>query len=109
MSRAQEGPDDSFSMEPDEFKEMVANIRITEKAIGTKHFEMSEGEIAIKKYRKSLFVVKDVQAGETFNTDNIRSIRPGDGMHPRYYADVMNKKAKKSIAKGTPMSWDLIE
>ena len=109
LSRTQGGPDDSFSLEPDEFKEMVANIRIAEKAVGTKFFQMSEGEIAIRKYRKSLFVVKDVRAGETFNSENIRSIRPGDGMHPRHFTDVMDKKAKRNIEKGTPMSWELID
>ena len=109
LSRDEEGPDSSFSMEPDEFRQMVENIRTVEKAVGRVSYELTPKQKESSIYRRSLFVVKDVKAGEKFTEENIRSIRPGYGLHTRYFADVLGQKAKKDILKGTPFGWDLIK
>lgn len=106
--RANGGPDSSFSLNPAEFKEMIDSIRIAEKAVGKIHYGGVKGEVRI--FRRSLFVVKDMKKGELFQEGiNIRSIRPGDGLHSRFMWDVVGRKASKDIEYGTPMSWDLIE
>jgi len=108
LSRKEKGPDSAFSMEPDEFKTMVQGIRIVEKALGSVSYEPTEGELQNRIFRRSLFVVEDVRAGETVTTKNVRSIRPGSGLHPRYLLQVMGRNFKKDVKKGTPLSWDLI-
>ena len=107
LSRADGGPDDSFSMEPDEFRQMVRDIRIAEKALGRVNYALTEQEQASIVFRRSLFVVEDVRAGEAFTEKNIRSIRPGHGLHTRHNPDILGRKALRDIAKGTPLSWDL--
>ncbi|MGE5396029.1 MAG: pseudaminic acid synthase [Chitinophagales bacterium] len=108
LSRAIPGPDSAFSLEPHEFKAMVEAIRITEKAIGKVHYGVNEKEAKSKVFRRSLFVVKDVKAGEAFAEDNVRSIRPGYGLHPRYLGEVIGRKAKQDISAGTPLDWSLL-
>jgi pseudaminic acid synthase len=103
------GPDSSFSMEPDEFKEMVEAIRITEKALGVPTYELTEKVKKSRVFMRSLFVVKNVRKGETFSRENIRSIRPGNGLPPKYIDRIIGKKAVRDISLGTPLSWDLIE
>jgi pseudaminic acid synthase len=102
------GPDASFSMEPYEFSKMVKDIRIVEKAIGEVTYNLSGKTIRNRKFARSLFVVKEMKAGEQFTRENIRSIRPGNGLSPKYLKDVIGKKAKEDIAKGTPLNWDLV-
>jgi pseudaminic acid synthase len=109
ISRNSKGPDSSFSMEPHEFKEMVSQIRQVEKAMGKVSYKPQESEMGNRIFRKSIFVVKDIKAGEVFTKENIRVIRPAYGMHPRHYYDVLGKSARKSIEKGTPLDWNLIE
>lgn len=109
LSRADGGPDAEFSMEPAEFKQMVDEIRIVEKAIGRVTYELTEQQVRSREDGRSLFVVKDVKAGEVFTEDNVRSIRPNFGLHTMYYEDVIGKKAKTDIAKGTPLAWNIIE
>lgn len=109
LSRSKPGPDSSFSLEPKEFKQMVNAIRQAEKALGKVSYDITEKEKASQIFRRSLFVVQDVDAGEPFSEKNVCSIRPGHGLHTRYLQNVLTKKAKKKIEKGTPLNWDLIE
>jgi pseudaminic acid synthase len=95
------GPDAAFSMEPNEFKEMVQAVRNTEAALGKVTYELAEKD---KNRRRSLFVVKDIKKGELFTKENIRSIRPGFGMHPKYFNDVIQTEASKDYKKGQPLT-----
>jgi pseudaminic acid synthase len=108
LSRSIPGPDSAFSLEPDEFKAMVNAVRTTEKVLGAVHFGLSEKEEASRAFRRSLFVVKDVKQGEVFNMSNVRSIRPGYGLHPRHLTEVLGKCAAQGIKRGTPLSWELV-
>lgn len=108
LSRADGGPDGAFSMEPHEFKQMVDDIRIVEKALGCVSYTLTPKEEQSKVFRRSLFVVEDIAAGETFTEKNVRSIRPGHGLHTRYFSKVMGKKAIRSLLKGVPLHWDMI-
>jgi N-acetylneuraminate synthase len=108
LSRSTPGPDSAFSLEPQEFKAMVDAVRTTEKALGEVHFGLSEKEEASRAFRRSLFVVEDVEQGETFNTANVRCIRPGHGLHPRHLTEVLGKRAAQGIKRGTPMSWEFV-
>lgn len=109
LSRADGGPDAAFSMEPAEFKRMVDEIRIVEKALGKVTYELTDQQKRSREDGRSLFAVKDIKAGETFTEENVRSIRPAFGMHPMYYEKVLGQKAKSDIARGTPMDWKYIE
>jgi pseudaminic acid synthase len=103
------GPDSSFSLEPHEFKEMVTGIRETEKALGKVSYELSTTVQKNRELCRSLFIVKDIKKGEVFTEDNLKSIRPGFGLHPRYLSNIYGKKAKADIRKGTPLGWDLVD
>lgn len=109
ISRKIENPDASFSMEPSEFKTMVEDIRTAEKAMGKVSYQLSEKEVNNKVFRKSIFVIKDIFQGEILNEENIRIIRPGYGLEPKYYDEIVGKKAAKDMERGTPLKWDLIE
>ncbi|MGC2645393.1 MAG: pseudaminic acid synthase [Candidatus Sulfotelmatobacter sp.] len=108
LSRSVPGPDSAFSLEPQEFKAMVDAVRIAEKALGEVHFGLSEKEKASRAFRRSLFVVEDVKQGEVFTAENVRSIRPGNGLHTRHLNDVLGKSAAHGIKRGTPLSWDFV-
>lgn len=108
LSREVPGPDSAFSLEPSEFKQMVDAIRMAEQALGTVQYGVTEDEEASRCFRRSLFVVEDVKAGELFTAKNVRSIRPGYGLHTRHLDEVIGKGAARNIAKGTPMSFDLL-
>jgi pseudaminic acid synthase len=108
LSRAIPGPDSGFSLEPHEFKAMVDAVRTAEKALGEVHFGLSEKEESLRVFRRSLFVVQDVKRGETFTAANVRSIRPGHGLHTRHLNGVLGKRAVRDIERGTPLSWDLV-
>jgi pseudaminic acid synthase len=108
LSRATPGPDSGFSLEPHEFKAMVEAVRTAEKALGEVHFGLSHKEEASRLHRRSLFVVEDVKCGEAFTAANVRSIRPGHGLHTRHFPDVLGKRAARDIGRGTPLSWDLV-
>ncbi|SHI41539.1 pseudaminic acid synthase [Clostridium cavendishii DSM 21758] len=109
LKREDGGADAKFSMEPQEFKDMVDSIRIIEKAIGNVTYDLTEKQKNSREHSRSLFVVKDVKQGELFTEENVKSIRPGFGMETKYISEVIGKKAKKDIIKGTPMSWGLFE
>jgi pseudaminic acid synthase len=106
LDRGLGGPDSAFSMEPDEFKYMVEEVRKAEKTLGQVNYEVSEKD---KLRRRSLFAVKDIKKGEKFTEENIRSVRPGHGLHPKYYDSVLGKTILKDIERGMPLSIDFIE
>ena len=105
LSRSIPGPDSAFSLEPHEFKAMVEAIRTAEKALGEVHYGVSEQEAKSRVFRRSLFVVKGVKEGEVFTGENVRSIRPGYGLHTRYLDEVIGRRASQDIKRGTPLSW----
>ncbi|WP_399388622.1 pseudaminic acid synthase [Thermoanaerobacterium sp. CMT5567-10] len=109
LSRSMGGPDAAFSLEPEEFSQMVRSVREVEKALGDVSYELSDKSMKSREFSRSLFVVKDVKEGEIFTEENVRSIRPGFGLHPKYYKYILGKKAAKDIDKGTPLNWDLID
>ena len=100
LSRSLEGPDSCFSMEPDEFRKMVDNIRIIEKALGTISYELDDSK---KKKRRSIYATKDIFPGDTFTKDNIRSFRPSAGISPKYYDLLLGKISKRHIVRGEPL------
>lgn len=108
LSRKIPGPDSSFSLEPQEFRAMADAIRETEKALGRINYDVTEHEKASRVFRRSLFVVEDIEDGELLTVKNIRSIRPGYGLPPKHLHDILGRHAKKKICKGTPLHWDLI-
>jgi len=109
LSRKDPGPDSAFSLEPSEFKEMVNAVRVAEQALGKVHYGVSEREKESRVFRRSLFVVKDVKESEEFTEKNVRSIRPGYGLKPRYLKDVLGKRATRSVKRGTPVTWEIID
>jgi pseudaminic acid synthase len=109
ISREIENPDASFSMEADEFAEMVKAIRDAERALGKPEFSLSEAEKNSRKLRKSIFVSADIKKGDVLSTENIRVVRPGAGLHPRYYEKLLGLKASRDIAFGTPFEADMAE
>lgn len=109
LKRSKGGPDARFSIEPAELKEMIDRIRYAEKAMGKVLYgPATEAEKNYKKSRKSLFVVQDMKKGELFTRANVRSIRPGFGLHPKFLDQVIGRKASKNIARGTPLAFDLV-
>ena len=109
VSRAIENPDSVFSMEPDEFADMVRQVREVEKAMGTVSYGVTAQEESNSCFRRSLFVVQDVAAGEKLTPDNIRSIRPAYGLKPKYYRDVLGRTAKCDLRRGTPLTPEVID
>lgn len=105
MSRAIPGPDSTFSMEPGEFKRMVESVRRAEKAMGSGQIAPEPGELGNVIFRRSLFVVKDVCKGERFTGENVRSIRPANGLHTRHFDEIVGKTAAEDVKRGTPLEW----
>ena len=108
LSRDVPGPDSAFSLEPHEFKAMVEAIRTAEKALGEVRYEVGEQEAKSRVFRRSLFVVKDMKAGEVFTEENVRSIRPGYGLPPKFLKEVLGRRAARDIKRGTPLEWGLV-
>ncbi len=108
LSRSLPGPDSAFSLEPHEFKSMVDAVRTAEKVVGTVDFGAHGKQASSKLFRRSLFAIEDIRQGTEFNTSNVRSIRPGHGLHPRHLPDVLGKRAARDIKKGTPLDWKLV-
>ncbi|MFA7418652.1 MAG: pseudaminic acid synthase [Melioribacteraceae bacterium] len=108
LDRAIGGPDSSFSLEPKDFKQMVVAIRETEKSLGQVSFELTDKIKKSRHFSRSLFAVQDIKAGEIITDENVRSIRPADGLPPKYLPKILGKKVSRDISKGTPISWDLI-
>ena len=108
LSKDLDGPDAAFSLDPQEFGAMVKSIREVEKALGKVSYDLSPQTLKNRAFCRSLFAVKNIKKGEKFTEKNIRSIRPGDGLAPKYIDKVLGKKATSDIEKGTPLSWGLI-
>lgn len=106
VSRAIKNPDSAFSMEPQEFREMVEQVREVEKAFGSVFYGVSEQEESNTCFRRSLFVVQDIAAGELLTPENIRSIRPAYGLKPRHYKEVLGKRAARALKRGTPLTFE---
>jgi len=102
------GPDAQFSLQPKEFEDLVKSIREVEKAKGVITYDLTEKAKNNRYFSRSLFCIKDIEAGEEISDINVRSIRPGIGLHPKYFKEIMGKKAIAKICKGTPMKWDLV-
>lgn len=109
INREIKNPDASFSMEPGEFKKMVEDIRTAERALGSVNYGPAEAEKASIAFRKSIFAVKDIRKGEILTEDNIRVIRPGYGMKPKYFGEILGKRAGINIPYGTPLKEDMME
>ncbi|NLK63091.1 MAG: pseudaminic acid synthase [Fusobacteria bacterium] len=99
------GPDSSFSLNKDEFKLMVNSVREAEKSVGEIDYKLTEQKLKSRELSRSLFVVKDIKKGEIFTKDNIRSIRPGYGLPPKYYDEIIGKRAANDINRGLPLKW----
>lgn len=108
LCRTDGGVDSAFSLEPEEMKILVIETKRAWQALGTVNYGLTATEKDSKSFRRSLYVVQDMKAGETFNPDNLRIIRPGFGLSPKYYEIFLGHEVKKDIPRGTPVSWDLI-
>lgn len=109
LDRNMDTPDSEFSMEPQEFKQMVDSIRNVEKALGNDNFELTEKMIINQDFSRSLFVVEDMKKGDVVTEEHVRSIRPGFGLHPKYLREILGKKVKKDLKKGTPFELNFVE
>jgi pseudaminic acid synthase len=108
LRRSDGGPDGAFSLEPEEFKAMVDAVRTAEKSVGSVQFSSGPQEANSRQFRRSLFVVEDVEKGELFTGRNVRSIRPADGLHPRHLDEVLGRRAACDVERGTPVTWALL-
>ncbi len=108
LSRSNQSQDSAFSLEPHEFSSMVKSIRVAEKSLGRVHYGPSAEEAKSITFRRSLFVVKEVKAGDMFTRENVKSIRPGNGLHPRHLEDVLGRRAAFDLKKGTPLTLGMV-
>lgn len=108
LDRSIENPDASFSMNPEEFCQMVKDIRQAQKAVGCVKYGVTKQEESSIAFRRSVFCVQDIKKGEQLTEDNIRIIRPGYGLAPKYYQQVLGQRALCDIARGTPIRFELI-
>ena len=109
LDRKLGGPDAAFSLEPEEFKAMVRSVREVEKALGEISYDLTEKMKKSRELSRSLFVVKDMKAGEVFTEENVRSIRPGYGLPPKYLKEILGKRTTQDIKKGTPLKWGIVK
>lgn len=109
LSRAEGGVDSAFSMEPAEFRKMVDDIRIIEQALGKVTYELTEKQKAEREHSRSLFIAENMNKGDVFTSANLRSVRPGFGLHTKHYEELLGKKINRDIKMGTPMSWNFVE
>lgn len=109
IDRSIGGPDASFSMNEQEFKEMVKAIREAESSIGRVNYKLTEKQKKARNFSRSLYVTEDIKKGEIITERNVRSIRPGFGMHPKYYNDILGKKANHDLKRGDPLLSNQIE
>ena len=109
LSRSDGGVDSAFSLEPTEMAQLVRECNTAVQALGHVSYQMQEQERKSLIYRRSLYVVKDMQAGDVLTTENMRSIRPGLGLSPKYYERLLGKKIKCDVSRGTAIAWDMLE
>jgi pseudaminic acid synthase len=108
LSRAEGGVDSAFSLEPSELHSLVVETKRAWQALGTVSYGPGENEVACRKHRRSLYVAKDMVAGEIFSPQNLRIVRPGSGLPPKYYELLLGRRITRDAKKGTPVSWDLV-
>ena len=108
LSRADGGVDAAFSLEPDEMAQLVRECRAAALAMGEVRYEMAEQEKKSLRFRRSLYIVEDMKAGDVITAENMRRIRPGLGLSPKYYEVVLGRRVKCDVARGTPLSWDVL-
>jgi pseudaminic acid synthase len=109
LRRADGGVDSAFSLEPEEFAAMVRSVRVVEAAVGEARYGPTEADASGLRYRRSLFIARDVHAGEVIDDSAVRSMRPSLGLHPRFLRDVIGRRARTDLAAGTPLAWELLE
>lgn len=107
LCRADGGVDSAFSLEPEEMRALVVETNRAWEALGRVAYGPTEGEKASQRHRRSLYICQDMTTGDVLNAQNLRSIRPGLGLSPKYYSVLLGKKVKKDVRKGTPVTWDL--
>jgi N-acetylneuraminate synthase len=107
LNRADGGVDSTFSMEPGEMRSLVVDSERAWAALGTVNYGPTAAERKSLRFRRSLYIVEDMKAGELFTRHNVRAIRPGNGLQPKYYAQILGKLVKEDVKRGTPLSWDL--
>jgi N-acetylneuraminate synthase len=109
LSRGEKGPDSEFSLEPDQLKQLCLESREAWKSLGIVGYDRKPAEQESLQFRRSIYVVEDIKAGEQFSERNIRRIRPGKGLAPRYYMELMGRRSKKDLERGTALSWEHIQ
>ena len=109
LDRKGGGPDDSFSLEPEELRQLCIDARTAWSALGQVDYGRKSSEQANVKFRRSLYAIKDIANGESFTQDNVKSIRPGYGLEPKYYEKILGRFARGPIPKGTPLSFDMVK
>ena len=109
LARSDGGPDSSFSLEKEELKSLVENSQMAFQSIGRPNYSSTPEELKTKCHRRSLYIVKDIEKGEKLTTHNVRSIRPGGGLKPKYYDEILGKVANVNIGRGTPLRWENIK
>lgn len=108
LRRADGGPDADFSLEPGELRELVENCRTAWQALGKVDYSRKDSERGNVVFRRSLYVVRDIAEGELLTEENVRSIRPGYGLAPKYLPTLLGRRARQAVQRGTPVSWDLL-
>lgn len=108
IKRSDGGVDSAFSMEPQEFREMIKEVNRAKDSLGNVHFGLTESELRSRIFRRSVYISENIKKGEIFNEKNLRVIRPGLGLEPKFFETVLGLKAKEDYEKGTPLSWDKI-
>jgi pseudaminic acid synthase len=109
IDRSIGGPDAAFSMDEKEFTRMVTDIRTVEKAIGEVSYELTEKMRGSRNFSRSLYVAEDIKAGDIITEQNVRSVRPGYGLHPKYWNEIKGKKVKCDVERGQRFLWEIIE
>lgn len=109
LSRSQPGTDAAFSLEPAEFQALVETVRTAYEALGRVQYGAGPEESAARRLRRSLFVVRPIRAGEPFTPENVRAIRPGDGLPPRCLEQVLGRRASRDLGRGTPLRWEHLD
>jgi N-acetylneuraminate synthase len=109
LRRADGGPDSAFSLEPEELKALTEGVRTAWESLGHVNYNRAADEQANLVFRRSLYAVKDIAAGNPLTADNVRAIRPGYGLSPRFLPELLGRRAREHLPRGTPLQWNLLE
>ena len=108
LNREDGGVDSAFSIEPDELKALVVESERAWESLGEVKYDILKEEHASLRFKRSIYIVKDIKVGEVFTSENVRVIRPGEGMQPKYFEKILGRKAKADLKRGTPLTWELL-